>query len=46
MFVRRSEQASQWLSDLSTWIVMADPKPEDPKSTRRVSRMSGGRVFA
>ena len=44
MFARSSEQASQWLSDLSTWVVKDDPKPEDPKSTRRMAKTPGGRV--
>ena len=36
MFAQRSKQESQWLSDLSTWVVKADPRPEDPIFTMRV----------
>ena len=45
VFARRSEQESQWLRDLSTWVVMANPKPEDPIFTRRVAKTPRGRVF-
>ena len=45
VFAQRSKQESQWLSDLSTWVVKADPKREDPIFTRRVARMPRGRVF-
>ena len=46
MFARRSEWESQWLNDLSTWVVKADPKPEDPIFTNPVAKASGGRVYA
>ena len=41
---RRSEQESQWLSDLTTWVVTADLKPEDQLFTRYASRKPGGAV--
>ena len=42
VLARRSErEKSLWLSDLSTWVMKADPKPEDPIFTNRVAKMPG-----
>ena len=39
VFARKSEQESQWLDDLSSWVVKADLKPDDQIFTRYLSNI-------
>ena len=42
---RRSEQESQWLDDLVSWLLMTKLKAEDQIFTRYKSKTVGGKVF-
>ena len=42
---RRSEQESQWLDDLVTWLIRANLEAEDQIFTRYKSKTAGGKVF-
>ena len=42
---RRSEEESQWLDDLTDWLLKSDLKTEDQIFTRYKAKAIGGKVY-